>query len=283
MVKYLLVTHGDYDGIASAVEILAGSGLPLSETQVIFTQPFLLDKITIQEDVEQIFITDIAINNRDPEMTKNFISLCGDRLAKWFDHHQGWPTELRDDSKFVIIPEAKSCASIVGTDLQIMADADAADSRIGELSPRGQLIEQAMKANLADDSIRFAAVKWLLGDESQKSVLEEAAKKYAEIQDETELLSLGYVKVGNVAIVDARRPNHQYDLTQLLLAGQKLAPFAVVRTVHPQQGEGLTIATNLQNIDLVAMFALASGAKFRVSLPGKRLEETLVKLQMQAA
>ena len=40
---------------------------------------------------------------------------------------------------------------------------------------------------------------------------------------------------------------------------------------------------NLQNIDLVAMFALASGAKFRVSLPGKRLEETLVKLQMQAA
>jgi hypothetical protein len=64
----------------------------------------------------------------------------------------------------------------------------------------------------------------------------------------------------------------------LLLAGQKLAPFAVVVTVHPQQGEGLTIATSCKDVNLVELFGLGSGAPFRVSLPAKRLEEALAKL-----
>ncbi len=81
-----------------------------------------------------------------------------------------------------------------------------------------------------------------------------------------------------MALVDARNSNHQHDLTQLLLGGQKLAQFAVVLTVHPQQGEGLTIATSRKDINLVELFTLGSGAPFRVSLPAKRREEALDKL-----
>lgn len=281
MTKYLLVTHGDFDGIASAVGIMAAYGLPLSETQIVFTQPFLLGNILIDDDVEQIFVADIAVNNRDPQMTKNFISLCGDRLAKWVDHHQGWPEWFRDNSRFLIIPEAKSCASIVCTDLQMMNDADVVDSRSGELSPRGRLINRAIKAEKAEsgDSIRLTAVKWLLGDDSQKPILEEAEKKYCLIvKPETDKIVRTYRIIGNTAIADARKSKKPYDMTELLLEGEKLARFALVHTAQPKFGEGITIATLDGSIDLSMIFELPSGSPSRVSLRGKKPEEALQKL-----
>lgn len=277
--RNLLVAHGDLDGIISAVCAIQQYELALGETEVVFVQPFTVDKVEIPDETEFVFVVDVAVNNRNPEMTKEFINRIGDRLTTWVDHHIGWSTEITGDNlAFVINTRVKSCAGIIGTDTQLVADADAADTRQGELSPRGQLIEQAIKANMADDNIRLLAVKWLLGDEQARKGLETAAKKYAEIQAKTKRLAATYQVIDNVALVDARQSNHQYDLTQLLLAGQKLAQFALALTVHPQQGEGLTIATSRKDVNLVEIFGLGSGSPFRVSLPAKRLEEALAKL-----
>jgi len=275
----LLVAHGDLDGMISAVCTIQRYELALDETEIVFVQPFTVDKVEITEEVEKVIVVDVAVNNRDLEMTKNFIHRLGKRLVVWVDHHDGWSTEITgNNSAFVVIAGAKSCAGIIGSDLQLMADADVADTRQGELSPRAQIIEQAMKANMADDNIRQMAVEWLLGNEQVREGLETAAKKYAEIQAETERLVATYRVTGNVALVDARQSNHQYDLTQLLLAGQKMAQFAVALTVHPKGGEGLTIATSRKDVNLVELLSLGSGAPFRVSLPAKRLEEALAKL-----
>jgi hypothetical protein len=279
--RNLLVCHGDLDGIISAVCAIQYFELALEETEITFVQPFTVDKVAVSDEVEKVFVIDVAVNNRDPEMTKNFIRRIGDRLVKWIDHHQGWSADLTGyNPAFLIIPKARSCASILynGVNADLVDDAEAADTRSGRLSWRAQLIEQATKANMADDNIRLLAVKWLLGDESARAGLEVAAKKYAEIQAETERLAATFRVTGKVALVDARESTYQYDLTQLLLAGQKLAPFAVVVTVHPQQGEGLTIATSCKDVNLVELFGLGSGAPFRVSLPAKRLEEALAKL-----
>jgi len=277
----LVIAHGDLDGIISTVCLMEFYELKIAETEVFFVQPFTVDKAEIPEETEEVFVVDVAVNNRDPQMTIDFIRRIGDRLVKWVDHHQGWTTEITGNNPaFVIIPEAKSCASIIGIDPILMSDAEKADTRTGTLSSRAILIEQAMKANLSDDSIRLVAVKWLLGDKTAGLDLEEAAKKYAEIQAETERLTATYLILFDkqVAIVDARKSNRYYDLTQLLLAGQKLVPFAIVLTVHPQQGEGLTIATSRKDVNLVELFGLGSGAPFRVSLPGKRLDEAIEKL-----
>lgn len=295
--KNILVTHGDLDGIISAVCAVQKFELAPGETELVFVQPFTVDKVEIPEEIEDVYVVDVAVNNRDPEMTRRFVEKLGDRLAGWYDHHQGWNAFLKLGwprfLAFRIDEKAGSCAEIIRdirivnargqtlkreVDQGLVADATAADTRKGTLSPRGQLIEQAMKANMADDNVRQMAVKWLLGDKAAREGLEEAAKKYAEIQAETERLAVTYQVTGNVALVDARQSNHQYDLTQLLLTGQKLAQFAVVLTVHPQLGEGLTIATSRKDVNLVELFGLGSGAPFRISLPAKRQEEALAKL-----
>lgn len=282
----LVVAHGDLDGIISTVCLMKEFVLSIEHTEIIFTQPFLVDKLEIPEAVKEnnVFVVDIAVNNRDPEMTKEFIKKIGNRLAVWYDHHKGWSQILGWESTggdtygFVVDSTAQSCAELVRKNDELVADATAADTRQGKLSPRAQLIEQATKANMADDTIRLLAVKWLLGDASAREGLEAAAKKYVAIQTETERLAATYL-VGIAALVDARQSNHQYDLTQLLLEGQKMSPFAVVLTSHPQQGEGLTIATSRKDVNLVELFGLGSGAPFRVSLPIKRLEEAMAKLR----
>ncbi len=285
--RTLIVAHGDLDGIVSAVLVardwhdswkeFGGQ----AETLVTFVQPFTLDKVEVEE-VEAVFVVDIAVNNRNPQQTLDFVERLGDKLYRWYDHHHGWEGLVDDDERFIIDEEALSCASILCEEdnwTPLAADATAADTRQGSLSKKADLIERACKADLSDDSVREAAFYWLLGDENQRSVLESAAERYAAIQAETERLSATYQVTGNVAVVDARESERNYDRTQLLLAGQGLAPFAVVVSQNLRAGEDyLTIATRRKDVSLVEVFGLPSGAPFRVSIPASRLDEALGKL-----
>ncbi len=272
--KKLIIAHGDFDGIVSAVLIAKLEEMTAEDVRVIFTQPFLVDKIVIPEDIKRIYVLDIAINNRDVDMTEKFIESIYDKLVLWADHHKGWSQIYIDDYKFAIAEES-ACAVIIGTINDVLvSDAIVADTRKGEMSSDGILVENAMKANMSDDSIRLSAVKWLLGDESQKLILEKAAEKYVEIQKETDILTKLYEVNGNIAIVDARN-SHQYDLTQLLLSGQKIARFAIVKTINPSsKKEMITIATQ-SGRDLVKTFNLPSGAPFRITIDMNKFTEAL--------
>lgn len=290
-----IVAHGDLDGIVSAVQVArACRNFPwLAEeksrllnvmlrgpVRTTFVQPFELDKVIINDD-EQVVVVDIAVNNRDPQTTVDFIRRLGLNLDWWFDHHQGWENvlgEVANPEKFAVNPDYSSCASLIVSLTEApereseVSDAEASDTRRGSLSPKGEMVEAAIKADLKDDSIREAAFWWLLGDESQLPILEEAAERYASVQEETSRLAAGFRVTGQVAVVEAGEGSGQFDLTQLLLAGQNLAPFAVVVS------EGrLTVATK-SGVNLVDAFGLPSGAPFRVTLPAERLEEVLEKL-----
>ena len=63
-----------------------------------------------------------------------------------------------------------------------------------------------------------------------------------------------------------------------MLAGQKLATFAVVKTINPETGEKMVTIATKSDTNLVELFGLGSGAKFRVSLPVDRLNEVLEKI-----
>ena len=291
--KILMVAHGDLDGITSAALLAEQLKIESEDLNVVFTQPFLVDKIIIPDETEKVYVVDIAINNRDPTMTEKFIADLGPRLARWYDHHEGWSEHVvmggvdmnRDVSDmkyydFIINTKVKACAVLLSEYFdRRVTDAIVADTRIGELSPTGQLIERAIKSDMSNDTIRMWAVKLLMGDEDFRQSLEAAEQAYQLVETETDRLSQHYEVKGNVACVDATESNHAYDLTQFLLAGQELATFAVVKTVNPVTNEEMvTVATNSKT-NLVILFGLPSGAPFRVSLPVARLEEVLRKLE----
>ncbi|MFH1284398.1 MAG: hypothetical protein ABIH78_02300 [Candidatus Peregrinibacteria bacterium] len=286
MSKKLFVGHGDFDGVASVALLAKQHGISADQIRVIFTQPFLVDKVKIPDDIEEIYVVDIAVNNRDVDMTRRFYESLGDRLKVWYDHHEGWHTEEMNNLTTaqggkVIAQTARACAAMLASSLdQLVQDAIAADTRKGELSSRGQLIEQATKANIKDDTIRVAAAKWLLGDESQKAILDKAAEKYAAIQKKTERLATTFAITGNVAVIDTRNQSvyGSFDMTQLLLAGQKKASFAVALFTDPKKKEDRVIIATQSGKNLVELFGLPSGAPFRVDLEVARLPEAMEKL-----
>jgi len=292
----LLVAHGDLDGIVSAV--LASSWSRVKDyrfIRVAFVQPFTLDEVKVADD-EDIIVCDIAVNNRDPRMTESFISRLGDQLLWWYDHHRGWERLEIDDKRFVIDSTAPSCAEVVlgtaqseglepeGYALDLVAAATVADSRQGELHEWALLVEKAIKADLSDNEVRKAAYEWLSGhrvDQNHRSVLSEASNKYEVVLKNTEELAKSYQvsETGKTALVKIADISN-IDMTQLLLAGQRLAPFAVVFGWFGPNGRSgsITIATSRKDVNLVKLFGLPSGAPFRVSLSTERLDEVLKKL-----
>lgn len=277
----LVVAHGDLDGVVSAAMVMKRYGLQPETTEIRFTQPFLLDKVEVGE-AKELFVVDIAVNNRDPEITSRFIKKNWERIVEWVDHHQGWSKVLgvgmdqTCDNKFNINPQVGSCAQILNPrdewSYQLVADATAADTRQGQLSERGRFIDEAMKANLSDDSVRESAVRWIVNgceEDENYQKLQRAQAEYRKVQEETEKLVKRYEIRDGIAVVDVRETREDYDRTQLLLRGEQMAltKTAVLLGKNPEGEEIVTVATMDKERNLVNLFGLPSGATFRVSLP----------------
>lgn len=276
----IVIAHGDLDGIISTTLLIQKYGL--KDPIIIFCQPFTVDKIKIESDVDY-YVVDIAVNNRDVAMTETLIKALGDKLVIWYDHHQGWDGLQLPEKVFIINENVGSCAELIGGDRKLIEDAIAADTRQGQLSPTGLLIEQAIKADMSDDGVRRAAVDYLVTG-NQEAKLKKAAKKYAAIQTETERLFITNEVIDGVAIVDATTGRVDYNATELLIKLQDIATLgvAIVRGKNHRTGEIVfTIArSNSKNYNLVNLFGLPSGAPFRVSIPETdwSLEKILEKL-----
>jgi hypothetical protein len=310
----LVVAHGDLDGIVSAALEMLRYGLRPEITEIKFTQPYLIDKIEVDENIKYVFVVDIAVNNRDTEMTRRFIEeISGDKLVDWTDHHQGWSEILAQLNKeqrrlFSIFEDSQSAARIIAAESVIpgaedwVSDANASDTRQGKLSPRGRLIEEAMKANMSDDTVRESAVRWIVNgcavirktvggskEDSDYERLQEAQGKYQKVQEITEKLAERYKVCDNgVAVVDVSAVEEDYDRTQLLLKGEQMSPTktAVLLGKNPEGEEVITVATMDKSKNLVNLFGLPSGAPFRVSLPvasGWTVKKVLNRLERAGA
>lgn len=158
------------------------------------------------------------------------------------------------------------------------ADSIAADSRIGTLSLDGQMYENAMKSNLRDDSLRYDVVTVNVAAnedyEDAMTRIHQAAHAYEAVQAETQRLASQFSVSGKVAWLDTTGSETPYDLTQLLLAGQRIAQVALIRKESLDQTHGthqITIA-GPATWDFVALFGLSGGMPNRINLPDQDIE-----------
>ncbi len=248
------------------------------------------------------------------EVTGPFIRGLGGRLAAWVDHHDhDRHRQFADDPRFVLATKAQhgACPEMVTPDLvertgpidAIFAhvdldglyatakwirggtepyrgaddDARAVDTRTGAPGPTGDLIDRALRARFRDDALKHAVVRYLAGgcrDEVVHEAIDRAARQFDQMSAETRRLAGRYELRGRVAFVDAGERKQAYDKTELLLAGQRLAPVSVVR-----DSGMITIASQFDSgLDFVALLGLGGGMPTRVSIPESRLGEALDKL-----
>ena len=156
------------------------------------------------------------------------------------------------------------------------ADAVAVDTRSGELTPQGRLVDCALRARYHDENLKIAAVRALC-DTAQASLfwetVREAAREYEQLLQNTLHWAEKYVVTGDVAWVvvpDGAR----FDRTELLLYGQKLARIAVV-----ENSGMLALAAPFDSgVDFLRLFQTGGGMPTRVALPVSRRAEVREKL-----
>ena len=298
-----IIAHGDLDGIISASILSINYNIP--PENIIFTQPFLLDKITIQEDVEEIYIVDIAVNNRNPNITKEFIERYRDKIKLWIDHHEGYQL-LKDwlGEERIIAGNSPSCPQLMRESgftvpEEWVAAANAADRpteyketelsrflnralKYGILSEDEELKEMIMKT-----IVRYLVKSYKNADYTKEErLLEEYGKLYEEIEENTiesaeeiqEILGFRY-KVGYIKLEREKK----VDITKLFILAYKRYDFLIIQKCNKEDEEITLIGTKLKEVNLVSIFNLKSGAPFRISLPGphdEALRFILAKLEV---
>jgi len=275
--KNLIITHGDVDGVICAAIIKARVERIGEDIDVVFTQPFLINKIDYSS-YDKVFVLDIAANNKNLQMTKDFINHLGQKLVMWGDHHKGWGN-VPTDERFIIDDKAKSCASVIAREMSPeiqswIEAANAVDSRQGT-TELGTLLDQSSKVDLSDNSVRYYAIDFLL-NKNNGSLLYQKQREYITIENKTKVLVCKGQLIEGVFVIDTRGETG-FDRTQLFMLGYKQSPFVVVLGKLNENIE-TTIATNLLNINLVDVFGLSSGAPFRVGLDGDMVQMAIKKL-----
>lgn len=246
--------------------------------------------------------------------TLPFLHGLGDRLAAWVDHHdhERHPDYARDP-RFVLATKAQhgACPEMVTADLVrqvgpidtivshvdldglyaaakwILAgaepyrgadqDARAVDTRVGTPGPVAERIDRALRARFRDDQLKRAVIGWLVGGMkpgTHADVIESAAREFEARADGTRALAARFVRRGQVAWVDTGDKSTPYDKTDLLLAGQTLAPVSMVK-----DSGMLTIAAAFgSGWDFVRLLELGGGMPTRVTIPEDRFAEALRKI-----
>ncbi len=257
------------------------------------------------------------------ETTLAFIKALGSRLAAWIDHHDhDRHVDFAGDTRFTLATKAQhgACPEMVTPELVRTVgpvdtivchldldglysavkwildghepypgaddDARCVDTRIGEPSATGLLIDKALRAHFRDEGLKHRVIRYLVGrlkDRALEKELKEAAADFDRMAAESRRLAAAYQKRGaravfvDVSADETRRQaarKQDYDKTLLLMLGQELAPVAIVR----DQGSITVAAAFDSGIDFVQLFELGGGMPTRVSLPESRLPLVLEKL-----
>lgn len=172
----LVIAVGSVDGVLTTAAALRLNGNP--EIEVVFCQAFTVDKLPVSTwNNRKVVLVDLAVNNRDPAMTKNFVEAlrAGDNeIIAIIDEHdrKAWLEVLGTFEGLAIEPQSqideggpKSSGEVLrraleadgkeinGHTLQLLRDADAAD-RMDFSGPFAAIVNQAVKSAITDDSRR---------------------------------------------------------------------------------------------------------------------------------
>ena len=249
------------------------------------------------------------------KITGRFLKELGPRLARWVDHHDhDLHAQYRGDDRFVLHTKAEhgACPEIITPELvertgpvdTIVAhfdldglyaaakwilggrepypgaddDARAVDTRIGEVSPRAQLIDKALRVHFEDAVLKQRIVHWLcrgLRPGVEHDTIVAAAADFDLRADEAAALASKYVVEDDIALLHVPGNARPFDKTDLLLLGQKLATVAIV-----VDGVTVNIAAGFASgLNFVTLLGLGGGMPTRVSVPLARLDGVVAKIR----
>lgn len=283
--KYLIVCHGDCDGIIGAACIIKEYKLPIDKTGIVFTQPFLLDRVEVSDKIKAIFVIDMAVNNHDLSVTLNFADKYKHRIVVWSSHHYNTEEKLANilGPKLLCDKTAPSCPAImvnsgyeeIPTTWVRTANASNLPAKY-PVTPLSERFKRAFKVSLVEtqdsdnsvvEKIQRAFLKEVLTGEPE-DLLTIYGNRYDSIMKATQNAAESFFEfmpgVGLAILSDS-----QVDRIAVCKNGCENFLITVVQFHSLENGDPMTmIATNNKNLNLVTTFELGSGNPSRIILPG---------------
>lgn len=297
MLSCIIISHGDLDGIVSAVMLHEIVKEEYDHIEVVWSQPYWVADPKYTGDLsmyDHIFISDIALNNRNINSVMRFIQKYKNKIT-WYDHHFGWSKyNICRTSNFrtYIDERAKSCVAVIRRVHPKMKYLEKVNGliKLAHLTDQGitdNLFHKALKINPKNNESRYEIYRYgisLNGGELERQALVslkiKATKYSTVILPNTETVLRDNTKIkGNVIFIDIRnRKRFPIDKTLAFFKAYEKCPHAVMRFYSKNHEECITIATK-SNINLVKRFKLPSGQRYRITLfKPKYTDDQIVKL-----
>ena len=301
--KNIVLFHGDFDGIISALFIIKNYRL---ENPLLYaTEPFTIDK-TYKKLLEikiaergVLYLVDVAPNNKNMKMTADFYSQIALQYQNilMFDHHNGWEQiNFEKNCGIYIDVKSPSCAGFLFKLLdfekqnlnsfelnklkELAGDADIIDSGGADgLTGTGELIYKALKADLKNEDLRIEMLNYLLsviaGRENLKirQKLCVLAKNYEKILDYSYSLIAG-LKELRPGLCFLNVGSAPCDITSVMRKCYEKYKIVIIEYSAPG-GQFYVIATSDAQINLLDVLKLKSGARFRATINKKNIEDIL--------
>ena len=91
--RRLIICSEDYAGLIGAAIVgkflKAVSGLDRSEMMFVTTSPAKLNQVTVDDDIKDIYVINVAVNAKHPEIALEFVKKHSPKIALWVDNHPG--------------------------------------------------------------------------------------------------------------------------------------------------------------------------------------------------
>jgi hypothetical protein len=156
-------------------------------------------------------------------------------------------------------------------------DAWAVDTRLKEPSEQASQIDVALRAHWSDDTLKRRIVAYLVGGLKpgiECDTIAAAARDFERILAATNELARRYRVDRGIAYIEVPG-DARVDKTELLLAGQRIAPVAVVADAG-----NVSIAAQFDSgLDFVQMLGIGGGMPTRVNIPLKHLPVAMNKIR----
>lgn len=295
----LILAHGDPDGIACSVALHEIFGDRIKNCECVYTLPHLIDTHTNTDPYDLILVVDLAINNRNPQMSLNFIEKNKPKLL-WIDHHF-IDNKLKDRlPPNVIIRIRDSCVTLMRELFPKQKYSKKIENllELAHETDKGNvdnLFNNALKINLQAEETRREIWEYGIGirngelERYNLARIKEKAEKYKElIKNMKEAIkeNTKFYDEEGIAIVDMRNfRDKTVDHTNLFFTLYDMGYPVVVRKYYEKQKrsskrkprEYLNIARSPhKHINLVKCFGLRSGAPFRITIQNKWTDEEII-------
>ncbi len=274
----LIIAVGSVDGVCTASAVARLTGNP--EIEIVFCQAFTVDKLPVSTWTGRgIVLVDLAVNNRDAEMTRRFITALRDgdnELVAVIDEHNraDWLGILGSFEGLTIEPRSqtdedgpKSSGEVLRRALEtageevdshtlsLLADADAGD-RMDFSGPFASAVNQAVKSAIQDDTRRVYLARHFAQNDTADSTIQGWCQEYEKILANHQEVLAGKKDLGG-GLVRVSTIGKVVDMTTLLSELYKGARVVVMEGEMFDKAAGkkvhqIAFGTNEKGFDLLA-------------------------------